>query len=329
MNPATIIVLHGEIPPDAPPDEQDALVEVASISATLRALGYDVQAMAIGLDLADAARRLTAARPDLVFNLVETIAGRGNLLHLAPVLLDHLRIPYTGAPSEAIYTTSNKLLAKRMLHGARISTPAWASSIQESPTQKKLRPPYIIKSLWEHASVGLSPDSIIRDDRPIAAELTARAPSLGGACFAEGFVDGREFNLSLLAGPKGPEVLPPAEIRFIDFGERPKIVDYKAKWVEDSFECKNTVRSFDFPASDRALLQTLRRLCLRCWELFSLRGYARVDFRVAHDNTPFVLEINANPCISPDAGFCAAAQKAGLSPNTVVQRILDDTTVVK
>ena len=86
----------------------------------------------------------------------------------------------------------------------------------------------------------------------------------------------------------------------------------------------HTVRRFDFPAQDGALLAELRRVAAQCWNAFGLRGYARVDFRVDAENRPFVLEVNANPCLSPDAGFAAAAARAGLSYLQVVERILCD-----
>jgi D-alanine-D-alanine ligase len=157
------------------------------------------------------------------------------------------------------------------------------------------------------------------------AEMTKRVSSLGGACFAEEFIEGREFNLSLLAGDSGPIVLPPAEICFEGFdSEKPRIVDYQAKWAEDSFEYKNTPRSFDFKAGDSSLLAELEKLARYCWEVFSLRGYARVDFRVDSNNQPWILEINANPCLSPDAGFAAALSRAGLSFTDAVQAIVAD-----
>ena len=65
----------------------------------------------------------------------------------------------------------------------------------------------------------------------------------------------------------------------------------------------------------------------KCWHLFVLKGYARVDFRVDEQNQPWVLEINANPCLSPDAGFVAAAARAGLSVEDIIQRIVADAAV--
>jgi len=93
--------------------------------------------------------------------------------------------------------------------------------------------------------------------------------------------------------------LPPAEIIFSGFEDRPKIVSYKAKREEESFEYKNTRVNFTFPESDTTLLTELKKVALKCRDTFSLTGYARVDFRVGADNNIYVLEINANPCISP------------------------------
>jgi len=144
---------------------------------------------------------------------------------------------------------------------------------------------------------------------------------LGIPLFAEGYVEGREFNLSLLAG----EVLPPAEIRFEGFpAGQPKMVDYRAKWDEESAEYRHTVRSFAFSPADAPLLEELAAIARRCWQAFGLRGYARVDFRVDPRGHPWVLEVNTNPCISPDGGFVAAASRAGLDLPALVGRILAD-----
>ena len=48
----------------------------------------------------------------------------------------------------------------------------------------------------------------------------------------------------------------------------------------------------------------------------------RVDFRVTEDGLPLILEINTNPCISPDGGFAAAAEQAGMDYDTVIETIV-------
>ena len=124
-------------------------------------------------------------------------------------------------------------------------------------------------------------------------------------------------------GPAGPEVLPIREIEFVDYpAGKPRIVGYAAKWQEDSFECRNTVRRFVDPVSEAALCAELGRVSLECWDIFQLRGYARVDFRVDAAGKPWVLEVNANPCISPDAGFAAALEQAGISYADGIERIV-------
>jgi D-alanine-D-alanine ligase len=100
-------------------------------------------------------------------------------------------------------------------------------------------------------------------------------------------------------------------------------VGHRAKWEADSFEFHHTPRRFDFPPGDEELLARLQHLATACWRLFGLRGYARVDFRVDRQGRPWILEVNANPCLSPDAGFIAAADRAGLSFEAMIQRILD------
>ncbi len=323
-----VLILHSEIDPCAAADEQDVLVQVEAVTGALRSLGHDAQPLPFSLDLAGLADRLKRASCDLVFNLVETAGGQGRLIHLAPSLLDFLGIPYTGARTEATFLSSNKLAAKRLLRARRLRTPDWVSL-----TESAVRDPFpagsrfIVKSVWEHASVGLEEDSVVtaRSPEALRDEIRGRLANLGGAAFAERYVEGREFNLSVLAGRRGPEVLPPAEIDFVGYGDdRLRIVGYRAKWDDRAFEYHHTPRRFDFGPEDGALLRSLRRTALRCWDLFGLRGYARVDYRVDGDGTAWVLEVNSNPCLSPDSGFAAATLRAGLRFEEVVGRIIDD-----
>jgi len=139
--------------------------------------------------------------------------------------------------------------------------------------------------------------------------------------------------VSILAAEHGCELLPLAEIDFSGFpADKPHIVDYKAKWDPSSFEFHHTPRRFLGSAAEPSLRDELETLSQRCWDEFQLGGYARVDFRVDPKGRPWILEINTNPCLSPDAGFQAAlAQGDGTGKGQgkitfpqAIARILDD-----
>jgi D-alanine-D-alanine ligase len=309
----------------SPLDEQDVLTEVAVVSRALERLGWSVTEHALDLDLGVHARTLGRRPAAMVFNLVESLGGDGQLIYLATTLLDHLGLPYTGAPTEAVFLTTHKVLAKRTMAAAGIPTPHWIG--EGSPAVPSEATALIIKPVWEDASVGIDDRAVVRRRSSALRELRRRDVRDGRPHFAESYIEGREFNISLLAREAGraPQVLPIAEIHFLDFAKnKPRIVGYRAKWDVTAHEFSHTPRSFDFPARDRSLLRRLRQLALRCWRLFGLRGYGRVDLRVDRRGRPWVLEVNANPCLSPDAGYFAAAQRAELSMEDVVQRIIGD-----
>jgi len=322
-----IVILHSDVAPDASEDELDCLRQADTIAGALRQLGYDPVLMPFVLDLGQTIKALNSLRPDLVFNLVETVDSKGSLIHLAPALLDHLQIPYTGSGTDAIFLTSNKPLAKKIMYEAGILTPGW---ITNTGTRfgYALTETYIVKASWEHASIGLDYDSVITfaDTARLLAAMKDRRQKIGGEFFAEAYIDGREFNIALISGPSGElKVLPPAEMLFIDYApDKLKLVDYRAKWVEDSFEYNNTRRTMDFRPEDAFLISQLKDIAKNCWHLFGLRGYARVDFRVDKDGNPWVLEINANPCLSLDAGFAVAIEIAGIKYHKAIEYIVND-----
>lgn len=322
-----VAILHAHIPDDAPEDEKDAIVQATEIAHALRRLGHAPLDLELTLDLEATAERLRAARADVVFNLVESVEGSGQLIHLGPTLLDHLHLTYTGCSTEATVLTSNKLVAKRILADAGVATAHWVAL---SPFTGNASPDggsdrWIVKSAWEHASSGIDHDALLTagSTGDLLGVLASRRGGPEGLVYAERFIDGREFNVGLLDVADGPLVLPIGEILFIDYpDDKPRIVDYKAKWEAESFEYHHTPRTFAVASADAALRAELAQLALRCWRLFGLSGYARVDFRVDPAGRPWVLEINTNPCLAPDAGYAAMLQESGLTYDQGIEEIV-------
>jgi D-alanine-D-alanine ligase len=325
-----IAVVHDAVGNADSLDAKDVLIQAAAVKDALEALGHEVQQVPCDFDLAGLRHRLEKFGTELVFNLMESIEGHGRLIHLVPFCLDAWGIAYTGSPAEAMLITSNKVMAKKCMVSTGLPTAPWVGPyperIRADMDDEADKTQWIIKSVWEHASIGVHQKGLVKvTGKKIWPLIKAHAKELNGDCFAEKFIDGREFNISVLAGPDGPQVLPAAEIIFDGFApDKPKIVCYNAKWVEESFEYQNTPREFDLGPEDGPLVRRMQDIAARCWEEFGLAGYVRVDFRVDDSGNPWILEINANPCISPDGGFAAAVDRAGISYTEAIQRIVND-----
>jgi len=325
MNNTKVIIFHSPLADNAPADELDVLEQAAYFSKGLKDLGYEPEIISFSYNLLELKKIVEKAKPLFVVNLTETLFGDGRLVHVGPFLFDHMDVPYTGCTAHSIYLSSHKVLAKQHLLAHNIATPTFFTwQTLRAAEDTLINKPFIVKSLWEHASYGLdeSKQLLFSTRKELINRLgTETRPE---AFFCEEYIHGREFNLSILDSPTGPQVLPPAEIRFTYPEDKPRILGYKAKWDEESFEYKNTIRSFDFSDHDNQIISDLEKTALQCWKIFDLKGYARVDFRVDEQGNIFVLEINANPCISPDSGFVAAATMAGLNNCDVVRRIIPE-----
>jgi D-alanine-D-alanine ligase len=316
-------IIYNKPRENALPDELDVLDQVEYIETTLNELGIETYRKGITADFMKEVALLAAEKPDFVFNLVESINNKGELCYFVPALLNLYSIPYTGNPVEAMFITTSKALTSKTLKQAGINNPggyAPSQSYQLIPGNS-----YIIKPVWEDGSLGITGESVFIFNPEYEKKLSNYKDS---HWLIEDYIDGREFNISILPGENGPEVMPPAEMTFHNFTEgMPRIVDFKAKWEEGSFEYENTVRHFPGDKLNPVLRKRIMDAALNCWHVFGLKGYARVDMRVDHNDIPYVIEVNANPCLSPDSGVVAAITAAGIPFTEVVSRILNDINV--
>ena len=308
MSGPWVPVVHAAVAGRA--DEADTIEAAERVCDAVARAGFRSEVIALGLDLT-CFTDIAVASPHVVFNMVEAIDGSGKLLPLAPLVLEHLGIPFTGVGAEAAIVTGSKILTKQALRAHGIPTPDWW---ERGPAEADA---VIVKSVWEHGSLGIDCGSVVAGANA-AFEVASREARFGGRFFAEAYIEGREFNVALLDG----EVLPIPEMTFTLPVGRPAIVDFEAKWMEESVAYRGANRRFGLERTDGRLASRLADTARACWAALGLSGYARVDFRVGDDGVPQVLEVNANPGLGRDAGFVAAAEAAGLSFDDLVIRIL-------
>ncbi|MDH4049091.1 MAG: ATP-grasp domain-containing protein [Gammaproteobacteria bacterium] len=314
----SVLVVHEAIGADARPDESDALVQVEQVSAAMKKLGWRVSVLPTGLDLQSTIAAIRMHDAGCVFNLVEALGGDGRLIHLLPAALGVAKIAYTGSDADAIYTSSQKLLAKSLMQLHAIPTPSYFTRSDVCNDSDSI---WIVKSVWEHASFGMDDGCVVKGTEAAHARMAESEAAHGGEWFAEKFVDGREFNISVLEQDGQPYILPVAEMTFVDYPKgKPRIVGYAAKWDESAPEYSATRRVFPTLADGER--NRLKSIVEQCWKVFGLRGYARIDLRLDSHGDPWVLEINANPCLSQDAGFAAAALEAGIRFEKLIERVV-------
>lgn len=316
-----ILVLHSDVATDPSPDELDTLLTAKAVVNALDERGHEIEQRAFIAEPAALDSILAEARPDIVFNLVESVFGQGDLACVAAAMLEKRRVPFSGASAAALACLADKPLTKGILRASQLPTTDWSvPPLWEGLAGDRS---YIVKSTNEDASLGLDDAAVVTGLGAVRARADRCAAAFGGTWFAESYLPGREFNVSILHQLGAPRVLPIAEIHFENWTpDRPRLVGYAAKWDPLSPDSSGTPRAFGIEKGEPRLADALADLSCAAWRLFALTGYARVDFRLDAKGAPTILEINPNPCLEPGAGFSAAAAEAGISYAELVERIV-------
>jgi len=323
-NSPVAIIYNEPVSPGNPYSEasRDILDQVEAVEGSLGRLGVASIRIPFTRDLPSFVDKILEKGIQYAFNLCESVDEDPRLVGHPAAVMDILGVSYTGSPALALTITTDKLFIKRLLRAQGIPTPKFEACDNTSfPILKRLRFPLIVKPRYEDASIGIDQESVVIEKKQLGKRLPEFHDRFGPLILEE-FVSGREFNVSLFGYPS-PHVLPIAEMSFDSFPrELHPIVGYRAKWDRESFEYHHMPRLFprDLP---EPLDKKIRRTAMDCFRHFMLRDYGRVDFRVNQSGVAYVLEINANPCISPDAGFPAALAQAGIDYNRFVGQLLE------
>jgi D-alanine-D-alanine ligase len=330
MRPSRITVLY-----NTDYDAEACATDVVSVESSARALasalvdsGFSVELIGLhGLEVLSVLERVRAARPDLVFNLCESMAGDPRNEPTFVGLLELYGIPYTGADLLGLASCLHKRRTKDLLIARGIPTPPHrfleGLDALDDPSLDALDYPWFVKLAHEDASVGITEENRVVS----AAALRKRARELmiefEQPVLAERYVEGRELNVTLIGNGAELRILPLHEIDFAAMPpERPRIVSYAAKWDEHHVDYVGTKPVLLRNASP-TFVANVERVARASWEALGLRDYGRIDLRVDAAEVPWVIDVNPNPDISPDAGVARSARIAGMSYPEMIAHIAD------
>jgi D-alanine-D-alanine ligase len=294
------------------------LEAVEAVHDALLKLGYGVVKVPLAPPLRRAQEKLTALEADLVFNLFEGFAGHPETEAEIAEILSALGVPFTGCPAGALKLALDKARTKTVLKSAGINTPDFQLLRPETLSSFRLSYPCIVKPRREDASHGLSPQNVVADFASLEKQVTAVSRYYGGQALVEHFIDGREFNVTVLGGT----VLPVSEIVYSLPEEVPRLLTFAAKWQPDSPYFRGTEVVCPAEIGDKER-ESIAQTALKVFGLLGCRGYARVDMRRDEAGQLNVIEVNPNPDISPGAGSVRQADAAGMAYPQFIKRIVE------
>ena len=322
------VVLHNSVALTEAIDSQEPIFpssiirdEVGAVEESLRDGGFNPYVLAVDYFSRDIVNTLARIGPKFVFNLCEEINRRCELEMCVAGLLELMGIPYTGSGPLALGLALNKFRVKQLLRSIKIPTArGYVHLPGQKPKSRRVRFPVIVKPVSEDGSLGIRSSSVCHDPVRLDEQVALIHETYRQGALVEEYLDGREFNVSIM-GDEQPGILAVSEIDFSGMPEDlPKIVCYRAKWDEESPMYRGTVPicPADLP---RRHEEMVRDVALRSFQALGCRDYGRVDMRSDALGNLYVLEVNPNPDIGPEAGFVRAARTAGYSYAEMVLRI--------
>ena len=324
-----LALLHEHlIPPETLPEGTDP-VEAEwrteyDVVSTLRALGHEVRPLGVHDDLGDIRRMVQDWKPHIAFNLLEafddvTIFDQNVVSHL-----ELLKLSYTGCNPRGLLLARDKSLSKKLLSYHRIPVPECEVFRigRRVRRPKRLAFPLIVKSLTQEASIGISQASVVETDDKLRERVGFIHESIGTAAIVEQYIDGRELYVGVL-GNQVLQALPVWELFFTNMPpEAKRIATDRVKWSV-KYQKKYEIESGPAKELPADLAEQIQHLCKRTYRALEISGYARIDLRLDAQGRPWVIEANPNPQIARGEDFAASAESAGISYESLIQRIVN------
>jgi D-alanine-D-alanine ligase len=308
------------------PDVTSVRDSAKAITRALAECGHTVELTGVhGIEVYSVLEHVREAKYDLLFNLCESMDNNSLNEPTFAGLLDLFGIRYTGADLLALASCLHKQRTKDILLAHGVSTPPYRYLIDlaalADPTLDTLDYPWFVKLAHEDASLGITEANVVHDVAQLRARSRELITEFKQAVIAERYVEGREINVTVMGNGSEARTLPLHEIDFAAMpSDRPHIVSYAAKWEENHVDYVGT-KPVPLRAATPELVAAVEAVALAAYRAVELRDYGRVDLRVDVDGQPWVIDVNPNPDISPDAGVTRAAAAAGMSYPQLVGEI--------
>jgi D-alanine-D-alanine ligase len=255
----------------------------------------------------------------IVFNWCESIPGIAHSEWMVAQSLELQKFVFTGASSAALALCGDKCRVKEILEQSGIPTPAWR--LYDRPRADGWNKfPAMVKPVKEHCSLGITRESVVMTEAELTGRIARLVEIYRQPVLVEDFIDGREFHVSIW-GNGQIEMLPPAEMDFSLFSEvRDRLCTYESKFVAGSAHYEGVEILMPAPLGKEGLA-AIERVSKAAYTATGCRDYARIDLR-SRDGVFYVLDVNPNADISPDASLAWAAETAGYSYGETGSRII-------
>jgi D-alanine-D-alanine ligase len=297
------------------------------VASALRKNGHDVQVLPFDPGIDDMLARIRAARPDVVFNSTDQLGGDRNATSRLVGLLELMGLPYTGSDPLGLSLTTDKELCKRLLRQHGVPVPDFFTLGPGDEPPRELSFPLFVKPRFGAGKECISNGSLVASRGALLRRARLVHRVAGQPALCERYID-REMTVAVLEEAQGLRVFP---IREMVFERRSRAAprfatasvlndaDYRKQWGVRMIDAK-------LPKAQAAAIAELARLAFRA---LSLRGYARLDLRLAaNDAVCHVIEVNANPALRPATGSFLAPW-GGMTYEQLIQAVLDRATTGK
>jgi len=314
---------------DAPygnPQDLIALQDTASAAAqlieALRSREYRINPIEVRDSLDDLRNALRPFSPEKEFAFNYCDGFRGNNMAATKVvrLVEALGFKHTGSTANVITACIDKSRTKQRLIAAGIPTPRF--QVYKKPIGAyRYNFPAIVKPMTDDGSMGISFNSVVRDDRELLRQVAYVIETYKQPALVEEFITGRELAVSMW-GNKPIRVLPIAEMDYscID-NPLQRILTYESKWVATSPYYQNIVNRCPANLTPQDA-HRVANVATRAFHAVGLRDLGRADIRF-QNGIPYIVDINEIPALTADAGFYHSVAATGRSYADMAEHILE------